>query len=31
MILAMQAFRLSGSRVLEVDLHGDAVRAAHGR
>ncbi len=30
MILAMQAFRLNGSRVLEVDLHGDAVRAAHG-
>ena len=30
MIPFMQAFRLSGSRVLEVDLHGDAVRAAHG-
>ena len=26
----MQAFRLNGSRVLEVDLQGDAVRAAHG-
>ena len=27
---AVQAFRLSGSRVLEIDLHGDAVRAATG-
>lgn len=26
----MQAFRLSGSRVLEIDLQGDAVRAATG-
>lgn len=26
----MQAFRLNGSRVLEIDLHGDAVRAATG-
>lgn len=26
----MQAFRLNGSRVLEIDLHGDAVRAASG-
>jgi uncharacterized protein (AIM24 family) len=26
----MQAFRLSGSRVLEIDLHGDPVRAATG-
>ena len=26
----MQAFRLKGSRVLEIDLHGDAVRAATG-
>jgi uncharacterized protein (AIM24 family) len=30
MIPVMQAFRLSGSRVLEVDLRGDAVRAAQG-
>ena len=30
MILPMQAFRLNGSRVLAVDLQGDAVRAAHG-
>jgi uncharacterized protein (AIM24 family) len=26
----MQAFRLNGSRVLEIDLHGDSVRAATG-
>ena len=26
----MQSFRLNGSRVLEIDLHGDAVRAATG-
>ena len=26
----MQAFRLNGSRVLEIDLSGDAVRAATG-
>ena len=26
----MQAFRLNGSRVLEIDLHSDAVRAATG-
>ena len=26
----MQAFRLNGSRVLEIDLAGDAVRAATG-
>lgn len=26
----MQAFRLNSSRVLEIDLHGDAVRAATG-
>lgn len=26
----MQAFRLNGSRILEIDLHGDAVRAATG-
>jgi len=26
----MQAFRLNGSRVLEIDLHDDAVRAATG-
>lgn len=30
MIGGMQAFRLNGSRVLEIDLHGDAVRAATG-
>ena len=30
MIPVMQAFRLNGSRVLEVDLQGDAVRAATG-
>jgi uncharacterized protein (AIM24 family) len=30
MILSMQAFRLNGSRVLEIDLDGDVVRAAHG-
>ncbi|MDT7704427.1 MAG: hypothetical protein QOG20_34 [Pseudonocardiales bacterium] len=26
----VQAFRLNGSRILEIDLHGDAVRAATG-
>ena len=26
----MQSFRLNGSRILEIDLHGDAVRAATG-
>jgi uncharacterized protein (AIM24 family) len=30
MIRAMQAFRVNGSRVLEIGLHGDAVRAASG-